>query len=145
MAYLNDYADVNGLQRPPKLVMTSGLVAEQWGQFGFVSAEALHWTDTVAWAEGGQSVRAPVMAAPGPGDPANPVTTTMRMLPVSAKIAALFLSGLPIREAVKLVELVCQALPVQDRNRCGALVNFMRVAVTDDGNGSTTVNTTWSR
>jgi hypothetical protein len=67
------------------------------------------------------------------------------MLPVHAKIAALFMRGVPIREAVKRVNEIRQLLPVQDQGRCQALVDFMRVAVSDDGNGTAMGNTSWGR
>ena len=47
---------------------------------------------------------APGLVAAAAGDAANPITTTMRMVPVHTKIAALFMRGVPVREAVKRVQ-----------------------------------------
>jgi hypothetical protein len=58
------------------MVKTTGSIADQWVQFGFVETEALEWEATVAWAESGQGDVAPVLVAAPAGDPANPVTTT---------------------------------------------------------------------
>jgi hypothetical protein len=67
------------------------------------------------------------------------------MLSVHAKIAALFMRGVTVREAVKRVNEILQLLPVQDQGRCQALEDFLRVAVSDDGNGTAMGNTSWGR
>ena len=88
---------------------------------------------------------APVLVAAAAGDPANPTTTTVRMLPVHAKIAAMFMPDVPVWEAVIRVQALHNLVPVQDQGQCQALVNFLRVAVADDGHGTTTIDTSWTR
>jgi hypothetical protein len=109
------------------------------------SLVSTEWNETVAWAETGPAAAAPVLGAVAAGDPGNPMLTTIRMLPVHAKVAAVFMRGVPVREAVKRVELIRLSLPHADRSSCQALMNFMRVAVSDDGNGDVAINTSWSR
>ena len=40
---------------------------------------------------------------------------------------------------------LCNLVPVQDQGQCQALVDFVRVAVADDGHGTTTIGTAWTR
>ena len=49
------------------MVKTTGNIAEQWTQFGFRTAEAMAWADTVAWAATGQEIVAPVLGVADPG------------------------------------------------------------------------------
>ena len=143
--FINDRTWVISEPRQPTMVKTTGSIADQWEQFAFVEIEALEWDATVAWAESGQGDLAPMLVAAAAGDPANPTTTTLRMLPVHAKIAALFMRGVPLREGVQRVQALRNLVPVQDQGKCKALVDFMRVAVADDGHGTTTINTSWTR
>ena len=68
-----------------------------------------------------------------------------RMLPVHAKIAALFMRGIPVREAVKRVQALHNLVPVQEQGQCQAFLDFMRVAVADNGHGTTTIVTLRTR
>jgi hypothetical protein len=95
--FRNDHVKMGQLVRELVMVKTAGNIADQWTQFGFRMVEATAWADTVAWAVTGQEIAAPVLGAVDPGDPANPTTTTVMMLPVHAKIAALFMRGVPVR------------------------------------------------
>ena len=68
-----------------------------------------------------------------------------RVFPVHAKVAALFMRELPVREAFLLAVDLYRSLPDEARDGSEPLLEFMRVAITEGGPGVSALETPWSR
>ena len=89
----------------------SGTDDAQYADYGFKSAKATDWTDTVTSAETGVGNVAPVLPVAVAAGPANQATNSVGMLPVHSKLAALFMRGVPLKEAVRRGKAIQDMVP----------------------------------
>jgi hypothetical protein len=121
------------------LVKLAGNAAAQWDQFSFVTKRAKPLEEIVASAEGG-NLDLEQELPPGEEE-----VTTVKMLAVHAKIAAVFTRGVEVKRAAVLIRRMQVLVPPQYQDRCQALVEFGRVAVINNGADVSVCETTWAR
>jgi hypothetical protein len=120
-----------GTEVPPKLMKTSGALANQAAAFGLRSARAEPWTELVT----GVSADPPLASLPelpeGPG--VHPVKAPIT-IPLHKRIACLFMrpNGLLIGEAVRVTHRLMASFTDGTLARLDPLVRFLRVAMTDN-------------
>jgi hypothetical protein len=125
-----DWSMRGGTEVPPKLMKTSGALANQAAAFGLRSTRAEPWTEFVA----GISADPPLASLPelpdGPG--VHPVEAPIT-IPLHKRIACLFMrpNGLLIGEAVRVTHRLMASFPAGTLARLDPLVRFLRVAMTD--------------
>jgi hypothetical protein len=126
-----DWSMRGGTEVPPKLMKTSGALANQAVAFGLRLARAEPWTELVA----GISADPPLASIPeireGPG--VHPVEAPITM-PLHKRIACLFMSpnGVLIGEAVCVTHRLMASFPAETLARLDPLVRFLRVAMTNN-------------
>ena len=67
-----------------------------------------------------------------------------RALPVHPKVACLYLRGLPLRQAFNLTVELARSIPEPQHSLLNGLLNFMRLAVFEDG-GASVLSNDWIR
>ena len=120
-----------GLLTPPSVHRVAGALPLQHPAFRRTAVPAQPLVDIrTAYTADAALVWVPQV----PDDPANPPEeiSVRKFLPIHAKLAALFMRGPTIREALDLVHQIMEALPDALRAQALALANWMRVACTSN-------------
>ena len=110
-AWQNDRLQWGTIVREPTMVKATGNIGAQYADYGFKSAEATDWTDTVTSAETGVGNVTPVLPVAVAAGPANQATNSVGMLDVHSKLAALFMRGVPLKEAVRRGKAIQDMVP----------------------------------
>ena len=138
-----------GCYIPPKLFITKPTPAERQHQYQtfqrMLAAPASMAAIQAALAADGNLTLVPPAVGVDGIEPEQ--IGTWKVFPVHAKVAALFLRGVPLREAVDLAVSLYQTVPEADRDATEGLMEFMRVAITPDENLPTRsiLHTEWVR
>ena len=126
VALMGDKYHVGRAIKEPSVVRLAGSIQVQTNHLGRmmarVGSQGLDEIVTEMTADDNEEVLA---AALGAGDQ----VTALRMLPVHPKLALLFLRGMAVLDAAKLVQRIVAHVPVADEAGVNALVNFSRVAL----------------
>ena len=120
----------SGLVTPPKVFRVTGNLDLQITAFNKTDVMAQSLADIRTAFDGDAALTlAPQHVAIGA---AGEETTVWKALPVHPKIGALFMHGIPIRDAVQLVSHIVDAIPATHRGHAATLTNWIRAAATTD-------------
>jgi len=119
---------VNGLTAPPKIHRVSGAIDLQNAAFRHTTVAAPTLADIVTACAGPG-----LFLPPLPANQANPPAevNVPKALPVHPKVAAYFMEGVPIREAVARVNEIIQLVPPDMRGHTDLLSDWIRAALTE--------------
>ena len=138
-----------GCYIPPKLFITKPTQAERQHQYQTfqrtpAAPASMAAIQAALAADGNLALVPPAVGADGNGPEQ---LAAWKVFPVHAKVAALFLRGVSLREAVELIVSLYQTVPEADRDGLEGLIEFIRVAVTPDADLPTRsiLHTEWVR
>jgi len=116
----------------PKLYRSAGDILTQVANFERVEVPAAELVDILAAYDADEALRlAPALGPAGGAAP--PTLNVWKALPTHQKVACLFMKGVPIREAVRLVARLLETIPAGQRAAATQLANWIRAAATCDG------------
>ena len=131
---MGDYTKVAGdVVVHPKLYRTTGAVNLQSNNFIRSVVPAPSLAEVIAAYDADPAITVVPALQPAADGTAAPTINIWRALPVHQKFACLFLKGVPIRNAAKLVERLLGIIPPEHHASVEQLVHWIRAAASSDG------------
>jgi hypothetical protein len=125
---MGDYRRMGQSVMDPPVMMLSGTIAAQKDILGGLVLEMCQpLTDIIAELE---EANDPAQLAEVEEDVMIEEVTTWRLLPVPAKVAVLFMRGIRVLEAAKLVQGILNQVPEEEEGDWRVLADFVRIACT---------------